>query len=319
MLNLRLPILRLSFLLLSVSCRPQILDTLDLELPSKLVVGCNLVVESNSLLQQDSLYLHLAQSAPLFGSSEPEDSILTNAVVQLFRQRPGQSPQAGDTLQNFSITALGSPIEGNNLYYAAPTQMAGQSFVQKGYDYRLTVSSKDGRSVSASAAIPVSEIADTNLQILVTSPDEWSRNLQVKVRLRSMNEDPSDTEPAHFRVNYRITGIFQNSEYWNNADLTGYPNQLVSVNASNNGVYEWQDRFNFYLPFDTTGLSNAQLEVAIQRINQPLFQYLQAIGQQGLSEDNPFSEPVVIPTNIQGGLGCLGTMITYRMRRSIPW
>ena len=302
MLNLRLPILRLSFLLLSVSCRPQILDTLDLELPSKLVVGCNLVVESNSLLQQDSLYLHLAQSAPLFGSSEPDDSILTDAVVQLFRQRPGQGPQAGDTLQNFSITALGSPIEGNNLYYAAPTQIAGQFFVQKGYDYRLTVSSKDGRSVSASAAIPVSEIADTNLQILVTSPDEWSRNIQVKVRWRSMNEDPSDSEPAHFRINYRITGIFQNSEYKNNADLTEYPNQLVSVNTSNNGIYEWQDRFNFYVPYDTTGLGNAQLEVAIQRINQPLFQYLQAIGQQGLSEDNPFGEPVVIPTNIQGCL-----------------
>lgn len=319
MLNLRLPILRLSFLLLTVSCRPQILDTLDLELPSKLVVGCNLIVESNSLLQQDSLYLHLAQSAPLFGSSEPEDSVLTDAVVQLFRQRPGQAPQAGDTLNNFSITALGSPIEGNNLYYAAPTQIAGQSFVQKGYTYSLRVSSKDGRTVNASAAIPVSEIADTNLQILVTSPDEWSRNLQVKVRWRSMNEDPSGSEPAHFRINYRVTGIFQNSDYWNNADLTGYPNQLVSMNASNNGVYEWQDRFNFYLPFDTTGLANAQLEVAIQRINQPLYQYLQAIGQQGLSEDNPFGEPVVIPTNIQGGLGCLGTMITYRMRRSIPW
>ena len=319
MLNLRLPILRLSFLLLSVSCRPQILDTLDLELPSKLVVGCNLVVESNSLLQQDSLYLHLAQSAPLFGSSEPDDSILTDAVVQLFRQRPGQGPQAGDTLQNFSITALGSPIEGNNLYYAAPTQIAGQSFVQKGYNYNLSVSSKDGRSVNASAAIPVSEIADTNLQILVTSPDEWSRNIQVKVRWRSINENPSGSEPAHFRIYYRITGIFENSDHWNNADLTGYPNQLVSMNASNNGVYQWQDRFTYYLPIDTTGLANAQLEVAIQRINQPLFQYLQAIGQQGLSEDNPFGEPVVIPTNIQGGLGCLGTMITYRMRRSIPW
>ncbi len=319
MLNLRLPILQLIFLLLTVSCRPQILDTLDLELPSKLVVGCNLVVESNSLLQQDSLYLQLAQSAPLFGSSEPEDSVLTDAVVQLFRQRPGQGPQAGDTLNNFSITALGSPIEGNNLYYAAPTQIAGQSFVQQGYNYSLTVSSKDGRTVNASAAIPVSEIADTNIQILVTSPDEWSRNIQVKVRWRSMNEDPSGSEPSHFRINYRVTGIFQNSDYWNNADLTGYPNQLVSMNASNNGVYEWQDRFNFYLPFDTTGLANAQLEVAIQRINQPLYQYLQAIGQQGLSEDNPFGEPVVIPTNIQGGLGCLGTMITYRMRRSIPW
>ncbi|MFM7588491.1 MAG: hypothetical protein ACKO55_05190, partial [Bacteroidota bacterium] len=165
MLNLRLPILRLSFLLLTASCRPHILDTLDLELPSKLVVGCNLVVESNSLLQQDSLYLHLAQSAPLFGSSEPEDSVLTDAVVQLFRQRPGQGPQAGDTLQNFSVTALGSPIEGNNLYYSAPTQIAGQSFVQKGYSYNLSVSSKDGRTINASAAIPVSEIADTNLQI----------------------------------------------------------------------------------------------------------------------------------------------------------
>jgi len=319
MLNLRLIIHPLSFLLLTVSCRPQILDTLDLELPSKLVVGCNLVVESNSLPQQDSLYLHLAQSAPLFGSSEPEDSVLKDALVHLFRKRTGQGPQAGDTLKNFSIKSLGSPNEGNNLYYAAPTQIAGQSFVQKGYDYRLTVSSKDGRTVNASASIPVSEIADTSVQILVTSPNEWSRNLQVKVRWRSMNENTSGSEPAHFRINYRIIGMAQNDFFWNNADLTGYPNQLVSVNTSNNGVHEWQDRFNFYVPYDTTGLGNAQLEVAIQRINQPLFQYLQAIGQQGLSEDNPFGEPVVIPTNIQGGLGCLGTMITYRMRRSIPW
>lgn len=320
MLRLHQILMAVCLLVISISCRPQILETLDLELPSKLVVGCNLMVESNSNLQPDSLYLQLSQSAPLFGSSPTDDTTIKGAMIHLFRNRTGQSPQVGDTLKNFNQTAVGSPIEGNHVYYAAPASISGQWFIQKGYDYHLTVQSNDGRSVNSSSSIPSSGISDTSIQILVTSPDEWSRNIQVKVRWRSVNQGPlTSTETPYFRINYRITGIFSNNNSWQNADLSGYPNQLVPSSSALNGVYEWQDRFDFYTLGDTTGFSNAKLEVAIQQINRPLFQYLQAIGQQGLNEGNPFGEPVVIPTNIQGGLGCLGTLVNYRMTRSIPW
>jgi hypothetical protein len=301
------------------SCRPQILNTLDLELPSKLVVGCNLIVESDSLLQADSLYLQLSQSAPLFGNSTGDDSALEHATIHLFRHRTGLAPQAGDTLKDFCIAATGPPFQNYSLYYGTPSKVAGQRFIRLGYDYQLKVHSQDGRSVTASAPIPAASITDTTLQILVSSPDQISRNIQIKVRWRDPLTGGSSPESWYYRINYRIKGMSSGDIYWQNADLSGFPNQLVLGSSQENGVYEWQDRFTYFMPFDTTGLANASLEVAIQRINRPLFQYLQAIGQQGLNEGNPFGEPVVIPGNIQGGLGCLGTMVTYRMHRSLPW
>lgn len=302
-----------------VSCRPQILDTLDLELPSKLVVGCNLIVESDSLMQADSLYLHLSQSSPLFGNPVEDDSAMANATIQLLRHRTGLAPQAGDTLSDFQITAPSSPFQGGNLVYGTASVFAGQPFIRQGYDYMLRVQSRDGRTVTSSASIPDGSITDTALQILVSSPDEFNRNIQIKVRWRNPNDGPSSPASSYYRINYRIKGVFTNESYWHNASLSGFPNQLVFGSSQEGGVYEWQDRITYSLPFDSAGLANARLEVAIQRINRPLFQYLQAIGQQGLNEGNPFGEPVVIPSNIQGGLGCMGSMVTYRLQRPLPW
>jgi hypothetical protein len=38
--------------------------------------------------------------------------------------------------------------------------------------------------------------------------------------------------------------------------------------------------------------------------DEPYYRYHDAIQRQDRAGDNPFAEPVLIPTNIQNGLGC---------------
>ena len=41
-------------------------------------------------------------------------------------------------------------------------------------------------------------------------------------------------------------------------------------------------------------------------LNADYYRYHQALQRQQEVESNPFAEPVPIPTNIRGGLGCFG-------------
>jgi hypothetical protein len=63
-------------------------------------------------------------------------------------------------------------------------------------------------------------------------------------------------------------------------------------------------------PGQTDGFMNhyTKAKVTIELINSslPYYQYQQAVAKQVLASGNPFAEPVPVPTNIEGGLGCFG-------------
>jgi hypothetical protein len=297
------------------SCRPQFLDTVDLELPSKLVVGCNLILEANPSLQNDSLFLKLNQSAPLFGLPANSDSGLAGATIRLIRQRPGTNPTPGDTLNAFGFEELRS------LYGARIRLGNGTSFVQEGYSYQLSVRSADGRSVASSTVVPVWRVTDTTMQVLVqASPSTWTRSVQIRVQWRDLNGSTSSDEPAYYRVNYRITGNpWYQEDYWLNHHLGWYPNQLVNAGTAVNGLYTWQDRVDLSIMPGDTLPTNSRLEVAVQRISPELYRYLRGVGQQDAQDGNPFSEPAVIPSNITNGLGCFGSSVQIRMSKPLFW
>ncbi len=308
-------ILALIFLLGLSACRPQFLDTVDLDLPSKLVVGCNLVLESNSTLQKDSLFLKLHQSAPLFGPPLAIDSGLPGASLRLIRSRNGGNPGPGDTLENFGYH------EFQNLYGARIRSANGPSFVQEGYEYRLSVRSADGRTVESQSTVPSWRVADTSVQIQVqASPSTWTRSVQVRVQWRDLTGSTGPDDPGYFRVNYRILGnSWYNEETYLNDHVGWYPNQLVTNASAVNGLYTWQDRRDLSLmPGDTLPSQN-QMEIVVQRISPALYRYLQAVGQQDSQNGNPFAEPAVIPSNIQNGLGCFGSCVNVRMVRPLLW
>jgi len=307
-------ILALILLLGLGGCRPQFLDTVDLELPSKLVVGCNLVLESDSTLQKDSLYLQLYQSAPLFGAPVAMDSGLAGANLRLVRYRPGSIPGLGDTLQDFVFD--GFP----NVYAARIRSGSGGSFVKEGYEYQLHVRSADGRSVESQTQVPAWRVADTSVQILVqASPSTWTRSVQIRVQWRDLTGATSPEDPGYYRVNYRILGNpWYEEDRYLNEHIGWYPNQLVTGVSAVNGLYTWQDRVDLsMMPGDT--LPQNRMQIVVQRLSPALFRYLQAVGQQNAQSGNPFEEPALIPSNIQNGLGCFGSCVNVRMVRPLAW
>ena len=307
-------ILALILLLGLGGCRPQFLDTVDLELPSKLVVGCNLVLESDSTLQKDSLYLQLYQSAPLFGAPVAMDSGLAGANLRLVRYRPGSIPGLGDTLQDFVFD--GFP----NVYAARIRSGSGGSFVKEGYEYQLHVRSADGRSVESQTQVPAWRVADTSVQILVqASPSTWTRSVQIRVQWRDLTGATSPEDPGYYRVNYRILGNpWYEEDRYLNEHIGWYPNQLVTGVSAVNGLYTWQDRVDLsMMPGDT--LPQNRIQIVVQRLSPALFRYLQAVGQQNAQSGNPFEEPALIPSNIQNGLGCFGSCVNVRMVRPLLW
>ncbi|WP_138995299.1 DUF4249 domain-containing protein [Larkinella sp. C7] len=48
------------------------------------------------------------------------------------------------------------------------------------------------------------------------------------------------------------------------------------------------------------------IRVSVLQVDENYFTYHRARQQQRQSQNNPFAEPVLMPTNIQGGLGCFG-------------
>jgi hypothetical protein len=307
-------VLALILLLGLGGCRPQFLDTVDLELPSKLVVGCNLVLESDSTLQKDSLYLQLYQSAPLFGAPVAMDSGLAGANLRLVRYRPGSIPGLGDTLQDFVFD--GFP----NVYAARIRSGSGGSFVKEGYEYQLHVRSADGRSVESQTQVPAWRVADTSVQILVqASPSTWTRSVQIRVQWRDLTGATSPEDPGYYRVNYRILGNpWYEEDRYLNEHIGWYPNQLVTGVSAVNGLYTWQDRVDLsMMPGDT--LPQNRMQIVVQRLSPALFRYLQAVGQQNAQSGNPFEEPALIPSNIQNGLGCFGSCVNVRMVRPLAW
>lgn len=51
---------------------------------------------------------------------------------------------------------------------------------------------------------------------------------------------------------------------------------------------------------------SGKLEAYLLNVDENYYRYHDAIERQGQVRDNPFAEPVLIPSNIQGGLGCFG-------------
>jgi hypothetical protein len=239
---------------------------------------------------------------------------MPGASLRLIRSRNGGNPGPGDTLENFGYD------EFQNLYGARIRSANGASFVQEGYEYRLSVRSADGRSVESQSTVPSWRVADTSVQILVqASPSTWTRSVQIRVQWRDLTGATSPEDPGYYRVNYRILGNpWDEEDRYSNEHIGWYPNQLVTGVSAVNGLYTWQDRVDLsMMPGDT--LPQNRMQIVVQRLSPALFRYLQAVGQQNAQSGNPFEEPALIPSNIQNGLGCFGSCVNVRMVRPLGW
>lgn len=277
------------FLLLLVSttaCRETVVSTANINIPVKLVVGCFINP------QDDTLYATITLSKPLYKPtrSEFEYDTVKNATVQLSN---------GATSANFSYSI------GKN-QYILPT--ANFSIIP-GQTYNLTVTTPTSERVTASTTVPLPQNFNFTLDLTKTDTNRNENQYMMDARWQGV---PGPERFYRFIYGVKTTYDFGDYEDWPNSNVW---NQLQFFSDDQQENRQFRFRETVYLGWRTPG-SPAQSKVTalLQELDMHSFRYLTSLAAQ-INSSGGFSEPVVIYSNIENGLGCFGSSFQYKIQR----
>ncbi|UFH55606.1 DUF4249 domain-containing protein [Spirosoma sp. KNUC1025] len=253
--------------------------------PTKLVVSCFISP------QDTTLAVKVTRSNTVVGDSISllqTGNNVTNATVTLAEGSksvvlPYNNVVKGDTVKS-------------RLYYSVNARLLP---IVVGHTYTLTVV-VNGERVSSSCTIPAA-VPLTSITL-----DSLSRRYYVLARWQ---------DPAGQANYYQVAGIFryitstckacQNESY-----------STLSFDDDNRGLFDdagvdGREKVSgkaYLTPSATNNFYNqyktASVTVNLMSVDQSFYRFQEAVIRQRRSRNNPFAEPVLIPSNIEGGLGC---------------
>ncbi|GAB3957218.1 hypothetical protein GCM10028805_49290 [Spirosoma harenae] len=237
----------------------------------------------------------------------PQDTLLTAKVS---RSRPvldNNAAQAVD-IANASVTLSNGSTTVNLIYNASQSQYtikAKRMPIQAGSTYILTVSTPDGKQVTATTTVPT-QIPLKNIRI-----DSTSQSTAAQKVFRAIGCWDNQSG-AYFRLKGMVQGISQT------APLTasyGTPSPISFMSATNSMGLLTCGRQDKSLAMAATlgdgsfkkNNRSTLISVSLLHVDEAYYHYHLALNQQLQASENPFAESVTIPSNIQGGLGCFGS------------
>lgn len=296
------------------SCETLITEIPESKLPS---ITSKLVVNSYISPQSARTIVVVTESIPLYGESTSGNKVITNAVVKLSsgsREIIMPYDTAGKV---YSITQAQFPIR------------ASQS-------YTLTVT--DGkRTVNASCTVPANQTTvqsyvidtayvndfsgrDTAITLKMTWHDIAGENNFYRVRgFTEVEYSVLQTNSNQERVERRVKGRFNfdwdentgRSDFQNdmNLDSTLFTSPLGKSVMPTSELY-YTDQGPVYAK-QKVKLLTVNMEVL--NTDQAYYDYHKSL-RQSRNSDNPFAEPSLVFSNINGGLGCFAA---YNSRQII--
>lgn len=185
----------------------------------------------------------------------------------------------------------------NQTYYSISAKLLP---IVVGRTYTLTVAATNGQRASSTCMIPAA------VPPIAVDTERVNQRSAIRVRWQ---------DPAGQANYYQVAGIFryilatckacQNESYntlsfdddnrglFSDAGLDGtiIPSgrALLTLNSASNSLNQYR---------------TASVTVDLMSVDQNYYQFQEAVIRQRRSRNNPFAEPVLIPSNIQGGLGC---------------
>lgn len=196
----------------------------------------------------------------------------------------------------------------NQPYYSARARLLP---ILAGHTYSLTVTTANGLRATSTCTIP--NAVDPTV---------------IKFDSLAETQNPRQTERYYIRVNwqdpaeqanaYQVAGIFRYTTKINvreesytslsfdddkrglftddglDGTVIASGRAFITLNSSASTL-----QTGFYTQYNT-----ASVIVNLLSVEQSYYRYQEAIIRQRRSRNNPFAEPVLIPSNIQGGLGC---------------
>jgi hypothetical protein len=281
-----LPLLLL--LVVITACRETVISTAKINIPEKLVVGCFINP------QDDTLYATVTLSKPLYKrNNNPFDfDIINNATVQI---------SDGNNSTNFTFN---SDLERYILPAASFNIVAGST-------YTLTVSTPDGKRVIASTTVPT--VQNFNYSFTVT-PQEPLNEFEKRALLEARWQGVAGPD-RFYRFNYGVktsSELFVD-EYWPNSDEWNGA-QFYSDAQQENRLFRFRE--NIYLGWvgEPGNETTTSLTGLLQELDVHSFRYFRSLAAQ-LNTSGGFSEPVVVYSNVEGGLGCFGSSFEYEIQR----
>jgi hypothetical protein len=269
--------------------------------PDQLGLESAKLVVSGFLSPQDTvLAVRLTQSRTVVGdsiSSGLSDGNVTKATVTL-------------SDGNRTIT-LRYGANGYQYYSAPPRQMR----IVAGRTYTLDVVTAEGQRATATCTIPP-PVSLSAVQVDSLTENNRTRRYFVRATWQ---------DPVGQTNYYQVAGVFRTTSpetYGLNAKPRSYVYANLNFDDDNRGLFD--DATTDGTVFTsgkayignttlvdgkaTKGFRNQFLEsvltVNLLAVDASYYQYRSAVIRQGRVRGNPFAEPVLIPSNIQGALGC---------------
>ncbi|WP_080053884.1 DUF4249 domain-containing protein [Spirosoma aerolatum] len=237
----------------------------------------------------------------------PQDSLLTAKVS---RSRPILDDQSAKTVDISNATVLLS--DGSNsvkLVYNAQQGIysikAQKLVIREGGTYTLTVSTPDGKQVLATTTVPKA-VALKSIQI---DSSLQAGAVQKDFRLIGNWQAGADTY-------FRVKGSFRGIRYGAPVNASYESPQIIPFLMATNslGLVECPAKAASLLASASLGdgsfkklYRSTQITMNLLHVDAAYYAYHVRLDQQLQANSNPFAEPVTIPTNIQGGLGCFGS------------
>ena len=266
--------------------------------PEKLVVACFISPQDTLLTAK------VTRSSPLLGTSKSGSEEITNAVVTL------SDGSRTVTLPRKTADGVGT----------AYLLKASELPITVGKTYSLRVELPDGRSVSSSCTVP-GPVSLDDVPLDSTAVAENGRyHYEYYARLQWR-------DPAGRSNFYRFTGNNESTYTYTLSQTPGLPARDTTVRywldwiGNTNTTMTDQGRDGqlmqsarlplTFVYFWVNGQQQmtrpkGQLNAYLLNVDENYYRYHDAVERQLQNSDNSFAEPVLIPSNIQGGLGCFG-------------
>lgn len=290
------------------ACESLVTDVDQSNLPkveSKLVVQCFISP------QAARINVVVTESIPLFTEPELKGGVIPNAIVKL-------SDGSREIVIPFDTT--------NQLYSIDKSAL----IISPGKTYFLSVTN-GVRSVSASCTVPVSAVVPKTYEIDTSSSGDISARdtsltvkyawndiagqanyYRVRAALDLEYSVPEELSAGQFkekrvrnRFNFNWDDAIGRNDFRNDVNLDGttFNSPIGRVKLPRPLSYTAGDG-KVYLSFPKSKIISVTMEV--YNADEHYFKYHRSVQTRGDS-DNPFVEPSLIYTNIEGGLGCFGS------------
>lgn len=242
----------------------------------------------------DSTVLNSTEKVALECYISPSDTaitaILTRSIPFTVRKTLFDSLFISDAKVFISDELTEKELIFNKKLFSAYEIPTNQFKIDYGKKYTIRVLLPDGKKIQSTCTVPKKSSIPEPIEIL-----KYIRNPKlIEVQLRWKSE-PNQK-------------YFIQKFYYSNNQPQPFPSQLIKSAEFRSDTLT----SNFYT-YNLDNIDDKRNTIFFSVLDSNLFEYRKTLNINFNNQDDPFSQPINVKSNVEGGLGCFGAYIVTRI------